>query len=120
MVWSFLLVVRGRVTARGLWFDETIREEHVDGVFGLIEGDADFWRKVIEHLGALGGDDGEPQLLCMSRHVVDVPSIGEQGVFETVLQSGEGMRFGDEQAVESFDDLREHRRISCGHGQRDL
>ena len=91
MVWSFLLVGRGRVTARGLWFDETIREERVDGVFGLIEGDADSWRKVIEHLGTFRGDDGEAQLLCMLRHVVDVPSIDEQGVFETVLQSGQGV-----------------------------
>ena len=91
MVWSFLLVMRGRETARGLWFDEAIREERVDGFFGLIEGDADLWRKVIEHLGTFRGDDGEPQLLCMPRHVVDVPSIDKEGVFETVLQSGQGV-----------------------------
>ena len=91
MVWSFLLVVRGRVTARGLWFDEAIREERVDGVFGLIEGDADLWCQVIEHLGTFRGDDGEPQLLCMSRHVVDVPNIDEQGVFKLPLQSCQSM-----------------------------
>ena len=91
MVWSFLFVMRGRVTARGLWFDEAIFEERVDGVFGLIEGDADLWRKVIEHLGTFRGDDGEAQLLCMPRHVVDVPGVDEQGVFETLLQSCKGV-----------------------------
>ena len=75
MVWSFLFVVRGRMTARGLWFDEAIREERVDGFFGLIEGDADLRRKVIEHLSTFRGDDGEPQLFCMSRHVVEVTGI---------------------------------------------
>ena len=120
MVWSFLFVVRGRVTARGLWFDEAILEERVDGVFGLIEGDADLRRKVIEHLGTFRGDDGEAQLLCMLRHVVEVPSIDEQGVFETIFQSCQCVRFRDEQTVEGFDDLRQHRRISCGHGQRGI
>ena len=91
MVWSFLFVVRGRMTALGLWFDESILKERVDGVFGLIEGNADLWCKVIEHLGTFRSDDGEPQLLCMSRHVVDVPSVDEQGVFETVLQSCQGV-----------------------------
>ena len=91
MVGSFLFVVRGRMTAQGLWFDETILEERVDGVFGLIEGDADVWREVIEHLGTLRGDDGEPQLLCMPRHVVDVTGVDEERVFEVSLQSGQGV-----------------------------
>ena len=74
-----------------LWFNESTREERVDGVFGLIESNAELL-EVIEHLPTFPSGDGQPQLFSLGGHEFYVASNDQEDIVKTSLQACEGMR----------------------------
>jgi len=87
-MWSpFFWLSISLVADAGLWLDESTREESVDGFFGLIDGDAGVWGKVIEHPATFRGVNRQPQFFGLAGDEVYVTDDDEAQTSKVSLKT---------------------------------